>query len=59
MMIYKGKTGSYMTCVFGYHSEILRESRLRNNPHLWYCITKRYSNLLYVLDKCKNWKVGD
>lgn len=59
MMIYKGKTESYMTCVFGYHSEILRDSRFRNNPRNWFCITKRQSNLLYMLDKCKNWKVSE
>lgn len=59
MMIYKGKTESYMTCVFVYYSEVLREIRLRNNPRNWYCITKRNSNLLYILDKWKNWKVAE
>lgn len=59
MVIYKGKTQSYMTCTYGFHNEILYKSRLRNNIDNWYAITKENSNLLYMLDKCKNWKVAE
>ena len=56
MMIYKNKNESYMTCVWGYNYEILRSSKLRSNLKNWYCITKKNSNLLYILDKWKNWR---
>lgn len=56
MIIYIGKTQSFMTCVWGYELHILKYSKYRNNKKLWYCITKKQSNLLYMLDKCKNWK---
>ena len=56
MMIYKGRNQSYMTCVWGYNSEILIKKKLRNNLKNWYCITKENSNLLYILDKWKNWR---